>query len=67
MTAQQNTEIRITMEDLLRKSKIATQKGALDRAERYDVKWTTMERTLKMLGYKVEIDEVNCTVSITEQ
>lgn len=67
MTTKQKTELTEEMVDCLKISKQATEKGLSDKAEKWLSKCYSMERTLKILGYDVEIDEEKCTVNIISQ
>lgn len=64
MTQEQKVKLVEEMIDCLKISKQATEKGLLDKAEKWTSKCYSMERTLKILGYEVKIDEENCIVQI---
>jgi NAD-dependent dihydropyrimidine dehydrogenase PreA subunit len=61
MTEKQRIKITEEMIDCLKISKQATEKGLPDKAEKWASMCYSMERTLKILGYNVEIDEEKCT------
>ena len=64
MTVEQRLTLVAEMEQLLQMSKEETENGNLSSAERKDIKVFAMERTLKILGYEVEIDTENYKVNI---
>jgi len=65
MTVEQRKQLVKEMEELLTKSKCALSRGDFVTAEIYEEKYYSMERTLIILGYKVETNKETCTVNIS--
>lgn len=66
MTAEQRTKLVGDMEFLLNAGKKASEKREFAKADKYFGECFAMVRTLEVLGYKVNIDEYNCAVGISE-
>lgn len=66
MNREQKEALIKEMEGLLNLGKQATEKGQVEKAEKHMSNCYAMERTLKILGYQVDIDEDNCKVKVKE-
>lgn len=66
MTAEQRTKLVEEMEFLLNAGSKALANRDFAKADKYHGECFAIERTLRILGYEVEINTDNCTVVILE-